>query len=121
VPLVSVVLDGIGHMCCGPRRQLGDTVTMQIHNYQGQVYEERHPGGVSIVTQPVTGTIVQIAWRAALMRDEVGTDGSTVRMLDGYGPAVPIGSTEYGDPQVAYWAFEFTVDTDDPVPEPREE
>lgn len=119
--LVSVLLDSIDHMCCGPRRQVGDTVTMQIHNYQGQVYEERHPGGVSIATQPMTGTIVRIAWRPAMMREEVRAEGYIVRTLEGYGPEIPIESTDYDHPNMADWAFQFTVETVDAIPEPREE
>lgn len=94
---------------------------MQIHNYQGQVYEERHPGGVGIATQPMTGTIVGIAWRPAMMREEVRAEGYIERTLEGYGPQIHIDSTDYDDPKVADWAFEFTVETFDPIPEPRNE
>ena len=116
---VTVILNSIDHMCCGPRRQVGDSVTMQIHNYRGQVYEERHPGGVSIKTQSMTGTILGIAWRPAMMKRDAMADGSTVSMLEGYGPGIPIESTDHDDPSVTDWAFQFTVETDDPIPDPR--
>jgi hypothetical protein len=118
---VSVVLDDIDHMCCGPRRQVGDAVKMQIHKHRGQVYEERHPGGVSIATQPMTGTIVGIVWCPAMMREEVRAGGVTLRTLEGYGPGIDIESTDYEDPNVTDWAFRFTVETDGPIPEPRKE
>ena len=55
------------------------------------------------------------------MREEVRAEGYTERTLEGYGPQIPIESTDYDDPNVADWAFEFTVETVDPIPEPREE
>jgi len=119
--LVNVILDSTDHMCCGPRRQVGDTVTMQIHNYRGQVYEERHPGGVSIATYPMTGTIVSMEWRSAIMREEVRAEGFTARTREGYGPGVSIQSTDYDEPNATDWAFQFTVETDDPIPAPRKE
>jgi hypothetical protein len=65
--LVSVILDSHDHECCGPRREVGDTVTMDIHNYLGQVYEERHSEGVCIATQPMTGTIVSMERRPTIL------------------------------------------------------
>ena len=119
--LVTVLLTSNDHECCGPRREVGDTVTMQIHNYRGQVYEERHPGGVDIATQPMTGTVVGIALLPAIVRQEVRPEGFTATEIEGYRPGVLIDSTDDDDPDLAYWAFQFTVDTDDPVPEPRKE
>ena len=108
-------------MCCGPLRQVGDTVHMQVHNYRGQVYEERHAGGVSIATRPMTGTIVQMEWCPAIVRKEARPEGFTAITLEGYGPGVPIESTEYEDPDAEHWAFRFTIVTDDPIPAPRKE
>ncbi len=118
--LVSVILDGFDHMCCGPHRQVGDTVTMQIHNYQGQIYEERHTGGVSIATEPMTGTIEGMEWRPAIMREEARPEGYTVSTLEGYGPGIPIESTDYDDPNATDWAFQFMIETDDLIPAPRQ-
>jgi hypothetical protein len=117
--LVTVILNDTDHICCGPRREVGDTVTMQVHNYQGQVYEERHPGGVSIATQPMTGTIVKMEWRPAIMREEVKPEGFTMRTRESFGPARVIQSTDYDDPEASDWAFQFTLETDDPIPAPR--
>ncbi len=99
--------------------RVGDTVTMHIHNYQGQIYEERHPGGVGIATQPMTGTIVSMEWRPAIMREETQPEGYTLRTLEGYGAETLIESTDYEDSDIDDWAFQFTMDTDDPIPEPR--
>ena len=118
---VTVILDSIDHLCCGPRRQMGDTVTMQVHNYRGQVYEERHPGGVSIATQTMTGTIVRIEWLPAVMREEVMPEGYMSRSLEGYGTGISIESTDDYHPDVADWAFQFTVESKDPIPLPRRE
>jgi hypothetical protein len=119
--VVTVMLDSGDHMCCGPLRHVGDAVTMQIHNYQGQVYEERHAGGVSIATQPMTGTILHMEWCPAILRKEVRPEGFTAISTEGYGPGVSIESTEYRDPDAEDWAFRFTVETDDPIPEPRQD
>jgi hypothetical protein len=121
VPLVNVVLDGTDHMCCGPRRQLGDVVTMHIHNYRGQVYEERHPGGVSIATQMIAGRIEGIRWRKAVTRRERNPEGLMSSTLLGYEPGIAIDSTDYEDPAATDWAFEFILETDDAIPAPRVE
>jgi hypothetical protein len=119
--VVTVVLHSVDHMCCGPLRQVGDTVTIQIHNYRGQVYEERHAGGVSIATQPMTGTIIHMEWCPAIVRKEARAEGFTVIALEGYGPGISVESTEYEDPDAENWAFRFTIETDDPIPEPRKD
>ena len=56
---------------------------MQIHNYQGQVDEERHAGGVSIATQPMTGTILRMEWCPAIVRKEVRSEGFTAITTEG--------------------------------------
>ncbi len=117
----TVILDSADHLCCGPRRSVGDTVTMQVHNYRGQVYEERHPGGVDIATQAMTGTILRIEWLPAVMRQEAMAEGYTSRTLEGYGTGISIESTDIDHPDVADWAFKFTVESDDPIPAPRRE
>jgi hypothetical protein len=119
VAVATVLLDGIDHVCCGPVRQVGDTVTIQIHNYRGQVYEERHAGGVSIATQPMTGTKVWMEWCPAIVRKEARAEGFTAITLEGYGPGISIESTEYEDPDAENWVFRFAVETDDSIPEPR--
>jgi hypothetical protein len=119
VARVNVILNSLDHFCCGPRREVGDNVTIYIHNYEGQVYEERHPSGVDIATQPIEGVIVGIQRRPAIMREEVRPEGYISRSREGYGPGTPIESTDFDDPDTDDWAFEFTVDTDDPIPKPR--
>jgi hypothetical protein len=113
---VSIILNDLDHMCCGPRRQVGDAVRMDIHNYRGQLYEERHVGGVSIATQEITGRIKEIWWRPAIMREV----NEILRTRDGYGPGIQVESTDDDEPGSSdSWAFEFIVDTEDPLPEPR--
>ena len=116
--LVSVILDGGDHRCCGERREVGDLVTIHVHNYQGTIYEERHAAGVDITTQPINGIITGIRWRPAIMRRE----GDYAMVQEGYGPGRQVDSTDYRDPAVTgyEWAFDFTVDTDDPIPPPRQ-
>jgi hypothetical protein len=92
---------------------------MYIHNYQGQVYEERHPEGVSIQTQVITGTTQRIQWREAIMRHEPRPEDFVAKTLEGHLPGFAIESTDYADPTATDWAFEFAIDTDDPIPEPR--
>lgn len=116
---VSVILDSVDHECCGPRREVGDVVKMHIHNYQGQIFEERHPDAVSIATQLMTGTIVGMEWRPEFMHEEARPEGFTVRTHDGYGPGTSIDSTDFVEPDVTDWVFQFTVETDDSIPEPR--
>jgi hypothetical protein len=120
VALVNIMLRCVDHWCCGPRRRVGDTVTMHIHNSQGQVYEERHPDSVSIATQAMTGTIVGMEWRPAIMREKPQPEDYMYKTLQGYGPGRMIESTEYDDPDPDNddWVFQFTVDTDDPIPAP---
>ena len=91
---------------------------MDIHNYQGQVYEERHSEGVCIATQPMTGTIVSMEWRPTILRVETRPEGFTVGTIEGYGPGTPILSTDFDDRETD-WVFQFTVETNDPIPEPR--
>ena len=101
---VSVLLTWVDQTCCGPARSVGDTFSGSIHNYQGLIYEERHPDGVSIATYPMNGRITGIAWRP----DNGGT----------YGPATAITSTN-DLPDDSDWILEFTVETSDAIPEPR--
>ena len=37
----------------------------------------------------------------------------------GYGPGRPVDSTDHRDRAVDSWAFDFTLETDDPIPPPR--
>jgi hypothetical protein len=89
---------------------------MHLLSYQGWVYEERHPDGVSVTTQPMSGTIVAMRWRPKIVREEAHPDGFIVRTVLGYEAGTPIPSTEFEEP-LCDWVFEFDVDTDDPVPE----
>jgi hypothetical protein len=54
---MAVLLTWVDQTCCSPARSVGDTFSSSIHNYQGLIYEERHPSGVSIATYPMTGLI----------------------------------------------------------------
>ena len=110
---VPVLLTWVDHGCCGPVRSIGDTFAGAIHNYQGIIYEERHPEGVSIATYPMTGLITAIAWRP----DPVRGDKDIVAAED-YGPATQISSTTEL-PDSSSWILEFTVETSDFIPEPR--
>lgn len=112
----SVLLDGWEHMCCGERRKVGDTVTMEVHNYEGTIYEHRHGGGTGVQTRPITGTLTAIHWRRAIMLRE----GDDAMRLIGYERGMAVDSTtNLSDPADANWAFEFTVETDDQMPPPR--
>ena len=113
---ISILLDDWEHMCCGKRRAVGDAVTMRVQNIEGTIYERRH-GDIDDYesdTQPMTGTITAIRFRPAIMVKEYNG-----RKLVGYEPGFSVESTDY-DPVEMDWAFEFSVDTDDPIPPPRE-
>ena len=116
---IPVLLDDWEHMCCGKRRAVGDAVRMRVHNYEGTIYERRH-GDIDDSeshTQPITGTITSIRFRPAIMLKE----SDYGRRLVGYEPGIPVESTDYADPPMGPdWAFEFTVETDDPIPPPRD-
>jgi hypothetical protein len=115
VASVSVILDWSEHMCCGEHREFGDTVTIEVQNYDGTVYKERHGERGGIETDLITGVITSIRWRPQIILRE----GDFARKVIGYEPGFPIDSTDYDDPEETEWAFEFTVDTDDQVPSPR--
>lgn len=89
---------------------------MEVHNYKGTIYEEHHGEGLGIRTQRITGMITAIQWRPAIMLHE----GDYAMTLIGYEPGFPVESTDGHDPAGCDWAFEFTVDTDDPLPPPCE-
>jgi hypothetical protein len=114
---VNVILDSSEHMCCGERRAVGDTVTIWVQNYKGTIYEERHGEGVGIETQPITGVITAIQWRPAIMLRE----GEYAMRLVGYESGIPVESTDYADTEKGLpdWAFDFYLETDDPIPPPR--
>ncbi len=57
------------------------------------------------------GRITGIAWRQ-LLSNEASNSGER------YGPAIPIESTD-DLPEDVDWILEFTVETSDPIPEPR--
>ncbi len=119
VAVVNVILDGDDHYCCGEHREVGDVVTIEVLNYEGTIYEQRHGGlGLDSLTRPITGTITGIQWRPAIMRHE----GYYGRILEGYEPGRRVDTTDYRDPTVTGfdWAFDFALDTDDPIPPPRE-
>ena len=114
--VVNVILDGSDHMCCGERRAVGDAVTIWVQNHKGTIHEERHGEGVGIETQPITGIITAIQWRPAIVQRE----GDYAMNLVGYEPGVPVESTEYASSQKGPgWAFDFNLETDDPIPPPR--
>jgi hypothetical protein len=46
-------------------------------------------------------------------------EGDYAMKLIGYEPGFPIESTDYDDPVITNWAFEFTLETADPIPFPR--
>ena len=115
---VNVILDSSEHMCCGDRRAVDDAVTIWVQNYNGTIYEERHGEGVRIETQPITGVITAIQWRPAIMLRE----GDYAMRLIGYEAGVPVESIDYADTQKGLpgWAFDFDIETNDPIPPPRE-
>jgi hypothetical protein len=113
VPEIAVLLTRFDHSCCGPLRRIGDIFSSSIHNYQGVIYEERHPDGVSIATYPMTGRITGIAWRPDSTRSD-----KDITSADEYGAATSIESTDEL-PRDSDWILEFTVETSDPIPEPR--
>jgi hypothetical protein len=102
-------------MCCREHREVGDVVTIRIHNYDGTIYEERHGEGLDLRTKPITGTVTAIHWRPAIMRRL----GYQAMVREGYGPGRQVDSTDYRDREVGKWAFEFAVETNDPLPAPR--
>lgn len=110
---VAVLLTRFDQTCGGPLRKVGDRFSSSIHNYQGVIYEERHPGGVSIATYPVTGRIIGIAWRPDSARSD-----KDIYSADEFGPATSIEST-HELPRESSWILEFTVETSDRIPEPR--
>lgn len=112
---VAVILDYSEHMCCGEHREVGDVVTMTVGNYRGEIYEERHGEREGIELRPITGVITAIRFRPQI----VVREGDYARRLVGYEPGFEVESTDYDDPVVTEWAFEFTVETEDQVPSPR--
>ena len=101
-------------MRCGEHQGVGDTVTINVQNYNGTIYEERHGEGAGNETRPITGAITAIRWRPQIILRE----GDYARRVIGYKPGFLVDSTDY-DPEEAKWAFEITVDTEDQVPGPR--
>ena len=112
---VAVVIDDSEHMCCGEHRKVGDVVTIPVQNYEGTIYEDRHGHLVGQEAQTITGTVLGIRWRPAIRLWE----GDYARRRVGYEPGVPVDSTEYDDPVVTEWAFEFTIETEAQIPNPR--
>ena len=117
VVAINVLLSDWEHMCCGERRRVGDVVTIPVQNYEGTIYEHRHGEGTGIAAQPITGTVTAIQWRPAILLRE----GDYAMKVIGYEPGFPVESTDYDDPVVTNWAFDFTVETSDPIPAPRRE
>jgi len=111
---VAVLLDATDHWCCGPVRRVGDDVSMSVHNTEGVISEERHDVGVDLGCQTISGRIVAMAWRPIVIRVERG-----LNIQDGYGGATSISSTEDDVPDNSDWAFEFTLETKDRLPDPH--
>jgi hypothetical protein len=61
----------------------------------------------------MTGRITKIAWRPDSTRSDKDITSATQ-----YGPATSIESTDEL-PRDSDWILEFTVETSDPIPEPR--
>ena len=87
---------------------------MSVHNCEGAIIEERHTVGGDLGCRTITGSIVAMAWRPIIGRVEHG-----LFIRDGYGVATSISSTEDEVPDDSLWAFEFTLDTDDQIPDPH--
>jgi len=68
--LIDVISDQVSQMCCAERREVGDVVTLPVSNYKGMVFEERHADAVDIPVQLITGTVMGIQWRPAIIRRE---------------------------------------------------
>jgi hypothetical protein len=111
-----MILDSSEHMCRGERRAVGDTATIWVQNYKGTISELRHGEGVGIETYPITGIITAIRWRPAIMLCECDY---AMRLAGELG--IPVESTDCADSQKGLpgWAFDFTVETDDPIQPPR--
>ena len=109
---VTVQLDGWEHECCGDRRRVGDTVTLSVAYHDGHWFEQRHDYGNGMSQRRVSGRLVAIGWRPAILRHV--TD--VAQEVEGYGPAVLLQSTEER-PAGDCWAFDFEVETDGLPPE----
>jgi hypothetical protein len=106
---VKVLLDDWEHQCCGDLRKVGDVVTMSVHQSDGRLFEQRHDYGKPVIAHTITGRILGISWRPAILVPV----NQLVRVVEGYGPPVAVSSTD-DRPAGDSWAFEFTVETTDP-------
>ncbi len=102
---VKVRLIDWEHECCGDVRHVGDSVTMTVFNDDGQLIEQRHDYQNELRGQPITGHIVAIEWRPAVLTRVAERS----YVIDGYGPAVTLASTD-DRPEGDSWAFDFTVE-----------
>jgi hypothetical protein len=84
-----------------------------VAEVDGALVEQRHDYGDDGHSRKVSGRIVGIAWRPAVLSR--GADG--IGVVTGYGEPVTVSSTDER-PYDMPWAFEFTVDTDAPAPTP---
>ena len=109
---IAVLLIDWEQMCCGERREVGDVITLQVQNLDGTIYEIRHGVSPGTAAHSIRGSITDIRWRPAEMLRE----GDYAMTVVGYGPGMAVDSTEYHGPVQTGWAFEFTVETDDPIP-----
>ena len=108
---IAVCLADWEHECCGDARAVGDAVSMKVFCHDGQFVEQRHDYDNEISIQVISGTITGIAWAPAILErvDEVS------RTIAGYGPPVPVQSTEF-EPDANAWKYVFMVATDDALP-----
>jgi hypothetical protein len=105
---VKVLLDEWEHQCHGDLRRVGDTVTMSVYESEGLLIDKRHDYGKPVVAHALTGRVVRIGWRPAILVQV----NELFQAVEGYGPAVSVSSTDDRPPGDS-WAFEFTIEAAD--------
>ena len=109
---IEVVLIGWEHDCCGPRRAVGDEVSMKVYRSKnGDLYEDRHG--------QVPGLNISGRLKAMELRPNIHSElGNKVI---GYGPGTQYESTEAAGDAIAGaftdFALAFRVETGDPLPD----
>lgn len=83
--------------CCGPRRAVGDEVSVDLSSRDGELWEFRHSSGEDLgPTEAIRGTIEAIYWHPL----EYERVGEREWHVVGHGPAVSIDDTEHSPTRV---------------------
>lgn len=121
VPTVAVEhvwLTDWEHMCCGPRRHVGDDVEMTVYTAEGELLEDRHDlfqeQRPKPTRQRIRGKVREIYWHRSIMQvlSSPEQEPPRVQQCVGYEAGLPVQDTEDA-PGEDHFAFEFVIDTDE--------